>query len=387
MRHIKSSRKGANSEQTHFCPLAGHRVDSAACHGCCHLDRVKQNPTSYEAFCSFEAEADLFEFVPAKAWDKGDMPAFMGTDPLKAVANSWLEPKLDGARCILHLTSNGIMCTGRRVDQTGKFREWSANVPHIRDMKFPSELIGTVLDAEILIEATNRSTGSLGATMSVVGAKPAHAAQVQEEYGKATCYVFDMIRIGGEDIRKETQRERRARLAKFFWIYCRSFPFLRLMVGQEVVLFSEREEVFQTALAHGYEGLVAKDPSAPYGARYAWLKVKQAVTVDALVTGFEPGAFGSKYEYSIGALRVSVIDKATGLLREIGKVIPGSDARREALIEQFEGVEDIGSLRILVELEAQAWTKGYRVRHPRILRYREDKNSVANIDFEQVHRF
>ncbi|KKK70212.1 hypothetical protein LCGC14_2926290, partial [marine sediment metagenome] len=116
------------------------------------------------------------------------------------------------------------------------------------------------------------------------------------------------------------------------------------------------------------------------------LKAKQSMTIDALVTGWEPGAAGGKYENTVGALRVSVVDKATGRLREIAKVAPGDDAVRNDMHELLGGRDDPAGLGLVVELQGQGWSQEYRVRHPRVLRYREDRGEPNEVDFCAVSK-
>jgi ATP-dependent DNA ligase len=43
-------------------------------------------------------------------------------------------------------------------------------------------------------------------------------------------------------------------------------------------------------------------------------------------------------------------------------------------------------LRIIIEIEGQNWTKDYRIRHPRIVRYRPDRSDPNKVDFSQIAR-
>ncbi len=386
MRTIKSSRKGKEPVHTHYCPWVEHRIDKDKCGACRYWVALERKPVSYEIVCRWAPsgpQRPLKQFKPAKAYDRNALPGYMGNDPLLVPTASWLEIKRDGARCLVHFTTDGVRCTGRRKNRQGDYSEFTDNVPHIRDMSFSLPLVGVVMDCELVLEATGDSTGSLGATMSVVGSKPANALRVQEQFGKAQLYAFDLV-FDPDDCRDLSQATRRAGLEWLLTTY--SMEFINLIEGRSLMNVADRRAFFQQALAKGHEGLVAKDPSAKYGARYAWLKVKQTVAVCALVTGFDLGAPGSKYAETVGALWFSVMDAKTSQLREIGKVVPGSDETRRQLIAQFNESSDIASLGIQIEVEGQSWTKAYRLRHPRILRYWTDKNSIDSIDFSSIVR-
>ena len=137
-------------------------------------------------------------------------------------------------------------------------------------------------------------------------------------------------------------------------------------------------------ISQGFEGAVLKDPGARYHDSRAWLKYKVKTTVDAQVTNFEYGAVGSKYALTVGALKVSVIDRATGKLREIARVAPGDDHERDEwfnLLTSYGPEEEIIAHNEIIELEGQQWTKDGRIRHPRILRVRGDRSEPNTVDF------
>jgi len=81
--------------------------------------------------------------------------------------------------------------------------------------------------------------------------------------------VFDVLELGGKDLRGMPLRERRARLEK-------------LVAGERTVLPTRRLaenglEAWAEAVKLGYEGMVGKDPESKYiaGRTLQWLKVKQ----------------------------------------------------------------------------------------------------------------
>ena len=82
--------------------------------------------------------------------------------------------------------------------------------------------------------------------------------------------MFDLLGLEGQDVRHEPLRIRRDRVE-------------RVLDGAPAVLLPVRRladdglKAWQEVLERGYEGLVAKDPQAPYagGRTLKWLKVKQ----------------------------------------------------------------------------------------------------------------
>ena len=81
--------------------------------------------------------------------------------------------------------------------------------------------------------------------------------------------VFDVLELGGRDLRGESLKERRRVLER--------------LVGGHGMIFAARRlarnglKAWEEALARGYEGIVAKDPESRYvpGRTLKWLKVKQ----------------------------------------------------------------------------------------------------------------
>lgn len=100
----------------------------------------------------------------------------------------------------------------------------------------------------------------------------------------------------------------------------------------------------------GYEGLVLRK-----GAK--WLKVKPEETADVLVTGYQAGT--GKHEGRLGAL-----------LTNHGKVGTGfTDTQREEITEDF-----VGSI---IEVRYMEITPGGKMRHPRFVRVRTDRNDES----------
>lgn len=391
MQHIKSARRGSDEFHSIISPVDGSRMYRAAAG-----DYVAKNPkatlklngSSFEIF--IDGDSALTEFDPAKAYDKGDLPAKLGDDPIKVASASWYEPKRDGARAILHFTQNGIRFTGRRRNASGEFSEWADNVPHLRDIAFPDSMIGMVLDAEIVVELVpgSKATGTLGATMSVVGASSATAIETQQKFGRAHVYVFDAIfGRGGVDLRKLPLTQRRETVEEA--VSALDSTYIHAM--EYVILHdqNERRAFFATQLENNHEGCVAKNPNAAYGERYSWLKVKQEVTIDVIVVGFDFGKKGGKHANTVGALCVAVLTPDHQLV-EVVNLVPGTDEKRAELKKLFDATQTSGatieSLGMVIEVEAQGWTKENRLRHARIVRFRPDRSAPNTVDFSTVEK-
>ena len=376
----------------HFCPLVKENIDTDPCRVCPHMIQVEDLPTRYRVHCGYAEEGaiELIQFDIPKA--HSSCKGFDKDETIKSPAHSWVEPKLDGARALVHCTPEGVFITSRRRNKEGDYNQFQDNVPHLRDhptLVAFGKAGYTILDAELMM--TEGKGGTLGSTMSVIGSKPERAIEVQEEHGKAVLYVFDMPRFKGTAIDDLELRDRRRILVEAFNVAPGSddaAEHIKLVTIVIAETEGDKQILLDDALSAGYEGLVIKDPTSTYHDRRGWLKVKQHLSVDGLVTGWHHGNVGGKWETGLGDLAISVIDAATDELREICTVIPGDDETRIRLYEQLSPLseEEILDLRMVVELEGQGWSQEYRIRHPRILRYRPDRSSPNTIDLTEVVR-
>ena len=369
----------------HFCPLKQENIGEAICDGCEFRDSVEYLPTKYRVHCTFsKGGVELIQFDVPKAYS--EIKGLRGNDVIKSSRHTWVEPKLDGARALVHCTPEGVFITSLMRNKEGEYNQFQDNVPHLRD--HPTLVDWgkdgyTIFDGEIIMG------GTLGSTMGVVGGKPEHAVKIQEEHGPATLYLFDVSRFQNEDTSGMSLSNRRCLLEAIFdeeSIYAwESIKLVPVAIADTV---DAKQALLEEALREGYEGLVIKDPSSTYHESRAWLKVKQHLSVDGQVTGWHPGSAGGKWENSLGDLAISVIDDATGKLREICTVIPGDDVTRARLYSQLKDMneQEILDLDMIIELEGQGWSKEYRIRHPRILRYRVDRSDPNGVDFSKVER-
>lgn len=398
-RVIVSKRDTKTGIGYHYCPMehGGTQIEDRAstlkCEGCQFKEQIERLSATYRIHCNY-AIKELKGFIPSHAEDGGK-------EVLKRGAWNVLEPKLDGARGPIIIDEAGaVHVFTRNVDRFGKQKEITNNLPHIQSLCLP-EYANTIGDSEVIMVDCGDSSGTLGATMSVVGAHPDRAIVTQNKFGYAHLVVFDMMRIRGEDVvdhawykRHELKkelikgiRESSTTAAKYIHLMPSFFT------GSEQV----RRELYEVFVSKGVEidgvhfpteGVVLKNPNMKYFDSKAILKAKEFVSLDVIVTGWEPGNVGGKWEHSIGALLFSVVNMK-GDLVEIGKVIPGDDAKRDEMYQLMKDKtpdEITNCLRIVMEIEGQNWTKDYRIRHPRILRYRPDRSDPNKVDFSGVIR-
>jgi bifunctional non-homologous end joining protein LigD len=275
---------------------------------------------------------------------------------------NWIfERKLDGVRCLAHRSADGV----RLVSRTD--RSMNGDYAELVEALEAEPCEDFVIDGEVV------AFGEAGIT-SFSRLQRRHRERVAVFY-----YVFDLLRVGGEDVRDLPLRQRKAELR-------------RTLRFEGHVRFSPHrnehgEELFRDACRKGLEGLMAKRADSPYRATRSsdWRKLKCHAEQELVIGGYTAPQ-GSRTDF--GALLVGYFEE--GRLRYAGKVGTGFDqatlrdlgARLRKLERDdspFVEVHPIprGTHWVEPELVGQIafteWTRDARLRHPRFLGLRTDK--------------
>jgi len=125
----------------------------------------------------------------------------------------------------------------------------------------------------------------------------------------------------------------------------------------------EAKSLFERFREQGHEGLMLKDPEAPYsfGRSSAWLKMKDVKEADCKVLSLLPGT--GKYQGMVGALVVDFKGKPN----KVGSGL--SDEQRQLWQDSPELILDT-----TVEVHYHEETKDGNMRHSRLFRLRPDKD-------------
>jgi bifunctional non-homologous end joining protein LigD len=274
----------------------------------------------------------------------------------------WIfERKLDGVRCLAHRDGDGV----RLVSRTD--RSMNGDYPEL------VEALGTEPCEDFVIDGEVVAFGEGGVT-SFSRLQRRHRERVAIFY-----YVFDLLRLRGEDVRDLPLRQRKAELR-------------RALRFEGHVRFSPHrnehgEELFRDACRKGLEGLMAKRADSPYRATRSsdWRKLKCHAEQELVIGGYTAPQ-GSRTDF--GALLVGYYED--GGLSYAGKVGTGFDqatlrdlgARLRKLERDDSPFLDVhpiprGTHWVQPELVGQIafteWTRDGRLRHPRFLGLRNDK--------------
>ena len=298
---------------------------------------------------------------------RAPMLASPATLPLPA--GEWgLERKLDGVRVIATRERGGRPRLWSRTR-----RPMDGSYPEVVDALDAAGPDRFVLDGEVV--AADGRFATLQARMHV--ADPVRARRTGVE---VVAHLFDLLVLDDLDLTGLPLRSRRALLAAVV----RPDGPLRL----SGTLAGVPGDLLDRACAEGWEGLLAKRLDAPYrsGRSAAWRKLKCVRDQELVVGGWTDPSGGRR---GLGALLVGHHD-AAGALHYAGKVGTGFDDAALAMLRgRLDGLTTPASPfaervrerglhwvrpELVVAVGFGEWTTDGRLRHPRYLGLRHDKD-------------
>jgi DNA ligase-1 len=295
------------------------------------------------------------------------------------------EYKLDGARIQVHKQGNDVRVFSRLMNDV------TAAVPEVVETARTLPFEDAILDGEAIALDPQGRPLPFQSTMRRFGRKLDVDALRAEL--PLTPFFFDLLQAEGAPWLAEPYERRYERLARGIPEALRP-P--RLVTDAPV----EAQAFFDAALRAGHEGLMAKDLRAPYeaGARgFAWLKIKEANTLDLVVLAAEWG-HGRRHRW-LSNLHLGASDEAGGFVM-LGKTFKGmTDAMLEWQTERLlsletgrEGIVVHVRPELVVEIAfnglqaSPLYPGGLALRFARVVRYRDDKKPDEADTIETVRR-
>jgi bifunctional non-homologous end joining protein LigD len=303
--------------------------------------------------------AKQLEFIePALATLEREAPA--GKD--------WLhEVKFDGYRMQAHIAGTDVrLLTRTGLDWTEKFGD--AIVAELAGLKCSDAII----DGEIVVLADS-GVSSFSLLQADLSAK---------RTDRFIYYVFDLMRLDGEDLRAEPLVERKQALQEL----------LGKQSASSAARFSDHfaepgKIMLEHACRMGLEGVVSKRADAPYrsGRGPSWVKSKCTARQEFVIGGYLPS---EKTGRGLRSLLVGYFE--AGKLHYAGRVGTGFSARTaidlktkldalKAKDSPFESAVPKGKGLVWVrpelvgEVEFRSWTSDRIIRHASFQGLREDK--------------
>lgn len=292
----------------------------------------------------------------------------------------WAEPKLDGVRAQLHFGRGRAEIFSRDLKAMGGM------FPEIcrAALRLPGE---GVLDGELLAFTAGRAL-DFTELQRRLGRREGDLFFEQEV--PVVFSAFDCLYRNGRSLLRSPLRDRRQMLEELHLEAPLALVPVDFLSGA-----GEIAVAFLKARDQGHEGLMLKDPLAPYtpGSRgLAWLKRKEAqATLDVVVVAVEYGH--GKRAGVLSDYTFAVREDASGRFLPIGKAYSGlTDAEIARLTEVFLGlararrgrkieVEPVVVIEVAFDSlrESNRHASGLAMRFPRIVRLRPDK-TPAEVD-------
>ena len=301
--------------------------------------------------------------------DLEPMQAELGDAPFNKSDWMW-EPKLDGYRILAFVDGEKVRLRSRRgLELAKQFPGLAAELAR----QGPAML----LDGEIVAFDANGKP-SFNALQNRFQLKTEREIAAAEKSTPVVFYAFDLLHFAGVDLRKASYADRRRYLAQCLL----PSPLVQLVHAAD-----DGIELYEAALASGFEGVVGKRKQSRYeaGKRSAsWLKVKSTSSAEFVVGGYTQGK-GARAP--LGALVIGYWEGKK--LRYASHVGSGFDDRSLPQVRaQLEPLErktcpfaekpEVNAPttwvepETVVEVKFQGWTDDGSLRAPVFLRLRDD---------------
>jgi ATP-dependent DNA ligase len=192
------------------------------------------------------------------------------------------EEKYDGSR---YLNVGGRFFS-RRVSVVDNLPvEKTENVPHLKEVLKNYPLL--ILDGEIYIEGAKSNE-----VVSIMGAKPEKAIARQQERGNVSYVVYDILRdADGNWLTELPWTDRRGILEEQMEIIFTDHPSCEVHISLSDYTLTDKKQFNAEIMKRGGEGVMLKNINGKYfpdkKPRWNWIKVKQEITSDVIITGFK----------------------------------------------------------------------------------------------------
>jgi DNA ligase-1 len=305
---------------------------------------------------------------------------------LAEIGEAALEYKVDGARVQAHKSGDEVHIYSRRLNEV------TPAIPEIVEAVRALPARDLILDGEVL----SYSAEGRPMPFQIIMRRFGRRLDVERLRGELPLHPvwFDLLYADGGPVIDEAQSRRFESLA--------AIAPAGTLVSHLITGDSERgREFVEQALDRGYEGVMAKVPTAPYaaGARgMSWLKIKQPRTLDLVILAAEWG--NGRRQGWLSNLHLGARDVEKGGFAMLGKTFKGlTDEMLEWQTKKLLELE-IARDRYTVHVEPKLvveiafneiqvsprYPSGLALRFARVKRYRPDKSPDQSDTFQTVQQ-
>ena len=319
-------------------------------------------------------------------------PMLADSAPTVADAMSAGEPvavewKIDGARIQVHRQDDRVAVYTRNLNEV------TEAVPEVVEAVRNLPARELILDGEVIALAKDGRPLAFQDTMHRFGRR-INVLKLREELPLSP-FLFDILLIDGTTVIDEPLSKRLEMLDS---LVPEVFRVPRIITAE----LEEAQRFQADALTRAHEGVMVKSLSAPYAAGRrgsAWIKVKEARTLDLVVLAVEWGS--GRRQGKLSNIHMGARDPATGEFVMLGKTFKGmTDEMLEWQTKEFlaREVRRDGHIvyvrpELVVEVafnEVQRSTQypgGVALRFARVKGYRQDKRPEEADTIETVRSF
>lgn len=305
-------------------------------------------------------------------------------DAMQRLQHPTLDYKLDGARIQVHRQDDEVRIYTRRLNEV------TSSLPEVVEAALALPVRELVLDGEAIALRADGRPAPFQVTMSRFGSR-VDVNRLRDDV-PLSCFFFDLLYLDGASVMDEPARERFASMERLL-------PSTLRVPRRMTADPAEAAAFLRQSLHDGHEGLVAKAADSPYeaGSRGgAWLKVKQADTLDLVVLAAEWGS--GRRKGWLSNLHLGARDAGSGEFVMLGKTFKGlTDAllewqTRELLAREVGRQDHVVHVRpeLVVEIAFEGvqgsprYPGGVALRFARVKRYRSDKAAAEADTIQRV---
>ncbi len=313
-------------------------------------------------------------------------PAGDSEEALGRLGEAAFEYKLDGARLQVHRAGEEVRVFTRQLQDV------TSRVPEVVEWARALPVREAVVEGEALALRADGRPRPFQETMRRLG-RSKDVEAVRRELPLSP-FFFDLLYLQGEgSLVSVPYHERVSRLDRLV----EPSALLPRVVTRDP---EEVDRFFESAIAAGHEGLMAKSLAAPYEAGqrgFHWMKLKPAHTLDLVVLAVERGS--GRRERWLSNLHLGARDAISGEFVMLGKTFKGLTDEmlqwQTDALSSLQVASDGWTVTVRPELvveiafsdvqESPRYPAGLALRFARVKRYRPDK-PAAEADTLQAVR-